>query len=127
MDDELWTPEAVASVFEEAVATLRKLPPARVAGYVTTWPEVVRSEEEIADMTPDPLRVRPTPEAISRLDLTFDWMGWLTVPERKLVWLKAAKLPWKQICAEQACDRSTAWRRWQRVLGKIARRQNWRR
>ena len=117
-----WTGEAVADHFEEAVRTLRKLPPVRVTGYFNAWPEVLRSAKEIAAMEPEPMRVLPSTSAITRLERTFDWMLWITVEERKLIWLRAARVPWKAITWEFGCDRTTAWRRWTLALTKIASR-----
>jgi hypothetical protein len=119
-----WTGEAVADHFEEAVRTLRKLPPVRVTGYFNAWPEVLRSAKEIAAMEPEPMRVLPSTRAITRLEQTFDWMLWITVEERKLIWLRAARVPWKAITFEFGCDRTTAWRRWTLALTKIASRLN---
>ena len=115
-----WTGEAVADHFEEAVRTLRKLPPVRVTGYFNAWPEVLRSAKEIAAMEPEPMRILPSTGAITRLERTFDWMLWITVEERKLIWLRAARVPWKAITWEFGCDRTTAWRRWTLALTKIA-------
>ena len=119
-----WTGEAVAEHFEEAVRTLRKLPPVRVTGYFNAWPEIQRSAKEIAAMEPEPMRVLPSTSAVTRLERTFDWMLWITVEERKLIWLRAARVPWKAITWEFGCDRSTAWRRWTLALTKIASRLN---
>ena len=46
------------------------------------------------------------------------------VEERKLIWLRAARVPWKAITWEFGCDRTTAWRRWTLALTKIAARLN---
>ncbi len=119
-----WTGESVADHFEEAVRTLRKLPPVRVTGYFNAWPEVLRSAKEIAAMEPEPMRLLPSTGAITRLERTFDWMLWITVEERKLIWLRAARVPWKAITFEFGCDRTTAWRRWTLALTKIASRLN---
>ena len=119
-----WNGEAVADHFEEAVRTLRKLPPVRVTGYFNAWPEVLRSAKEIAAMEPEPMRVLPSTSAITRLERTLDWMLWITVEERKLIWLRAARVPWKAITWEFGCDRTTAWRRWTLALTKIASRLN---
>ena len=119
-----WTGETVADHFEEAVRTLRKLPPVRVTGYFNAWPEVLRSAKEIAAMEPEPMRILPSTRAITRLEQTFDWMLWITVEERKLIWLRAARVPWKAITFEFGCDRTTAWRRWTLALAKIAARLN---
>jgi len=119
-----WTAAAVADHFEEAFRTLRKLPPVKVQGYFNTWPEVLRTSREIAAMEPQPMRVWPAAAAITRLEQTFDWVLWIGVEERKLVWWRAARVPWNQISGELGCDRTTAWRRWQLALTKIAARLN---
>jgi hypothetical protein len=62
--------------------------------------------------------------AITRLEQTSDWVLWIEEAERKLVWSRAARVPWKQISGELGCDRTTAWRRWQLALTKIAARLN---
>jgi hypothetical protein len=117
-----WTADAVADHFEEAFRTLRKLPPVQARGYASNWPTIQRSAKEIAAMEPEPMRVLPSASAISRLEQTADWMLWIDIPERKLIWSRAARLPWKQICGEMGCDRTTAWRRHQLALTKIAAR-----
>jgi hypothetical protein len=113
MADRIWTADCVADHFEEAFRTLRKLPPVKAQGYFNTWPDIVRTSREIAAMEPQPMRVWPSAAAITRLEQTFDWVLWIEEAERKLVWSRAARVPWKQISGELGCDRTTAWRRWQ--------------
>ena len=119
-----WTAKAVADHFEQAFRTLRKLPPATVQGYFNSWPDIARTGREIACMEAEPMQIRPSPTAISRLEQTLDWIVWIGVEERKLVWSRAARVPWKQISGELGCDRTTAWRRWQIALTRIAARLN---
>ena len=121
---EEWTAKAVADHFEEAFRTLRKLPPVKVQGYFNSWPDMARSRREIGCMEAEPMRVRPSAAAITRLEQTLDWIVWIDVEDRKLVWSRAARVPWKQISGELGCDRTTAWRRWQIALTKIAARLN---
>jgi len=71
-----------------------------------------------------PMRVSPSAAAITRLEQTTDWILWIDEDERRLVWLRAARVRWKLICMEIGCDRTTAWRRWQVALTKIASRLN---
>ena len=119
-----WTRDMVEERIAEAAAVLRKLPGPRVSGYFNAWPEIQRSAKEIAAMEPEPMRVLPSTSAITRLERTFDWMLWISVEERKLIWLRAARVPWKAITWEFGCDRTTAWRRWTLALTKIASRLN---
>ena len=124
MADREWTADCVADHFEEAFRTLRKLPPVKAQGYFSTWPDIVRTSREIAAMEPQPMRVWPSAAAITRLEQTFDWVLWIEEAERKLVWSRAARVPWKQISGELGCDRTTAWRRWQRALEIVAEKLN---
>lgn len=52
------------------------------------------------------------------------WVQWLEVEQRHLVWMRAQGFPWLDICARFACNRTTAWRRWQRCLEEIACKLN---
>lgn len=124
MGDQIWTADNVADHFEEAFGTLRKLPPVKAQGYIGAWPDVVRSPREIEAMTADPIRILPSTAAVTRLEQTFDWVLWIEEGERKLIWSRAARVPWKQISGELGVDRTTAWRRWQLALTKIASRLN---
>ncbi|MDE1901035.1 MAG: helix-turn-helix domain-containing protein [Alphaproteobacteria bacterium] len=117
---ERWTPSLVADQLEDAVATLRKLPPVVVQGYFNLWPKIKYTELEVLQQDQPPLKLRPRTEEITRLEETFTWMGYIEVDERKLVWKRAAKVRWKRICMELGCDRSTAWRQWVFALAKIA-------
>ena len=53
---------------------------------------------------------------IDRLIETTQWLLWLSVEQRKLVWARARYVPWKVICKELGCARPTAWRRWRHAL-----------
>jgi hypothetical protein len=124
MTEANWTADDVADHFEEAFRTLRKLPPVKARGYVGQWPEIARTKREIAAMEPEPMRVWPSASAITRLEQTFDWVLWISEDERRLVWGRAARRPWKQITYEIGVDRSTSWRRHKLALTKIASRLN---
>lgn len=124
MADHEWTADCVADHFAEAFRTLRMLPPVKVQNYCNVWPDIVRTSRDIAATKPQPMRVWPSTAAISRLEKTFDWALWISIEERKLIWARAARVPWKKITSELGCDRTTAWRRWQLALTKIAARLN---
>ena len=115
-----WTVKAVEAHFEEAVITLKRLPPVQQRGYFNSWPDVIYSPNELLFQEKKVKRLPATPEAINRLEQTFEWMIWLEVDERKLIWKRAAKLYWKRICWELGCDRTTAWRKWVLACTKIS-------
>lgn len=119
-----WTYEMVADHFAEAITTLKRLPPVKVQGYFNLWPEVVHSPNELMFQEAFPMRLRATPDAISRLEQTFEWMMWIDVEERKLIWKRAARVRWKTICYELGYSRTTVWQKWVTACTKIAARLN---
>ena len=122
--DTPWTATDVANQFEEAIYTLKKLPPVRVQGYFKVWPDIIHSSQELSLQTPQSMRLLATPAAISRLEQTFEWMSWIEAEERKLVWWRGARVKWRVICLKLGCDRSTAWRKWMVACIKIAAHLN---
>lgn len=120
-----WTMDDVASRFSEAAETGRRLPPVRVQGYFSVWPAFVRKEwEGFADKDYEYRPLPPTPEAIERMLETMHWVQWLEVEQRHLIWMRAKQYEWKNICRRFGCERTTAWRRWQRALQIVAERLN---
>ncbi len=115
-----WTVKDVEAHFEEASLTLRRLPAMKQNGYFSVWPDIIYSPNELLFQEKKLKRLLATPEAIARLDQSFEWMNWLEVDERKLIWKRAAKLSWKRICWQLGCDRTTAWRKWVLACTKIA-------
>lgn len=119
--DLLWTIDAVAARFHEAVITARRLPPVRVQGYFNTWPQIVRQPWEVLGAEDQGYRpFPPTPEAIDRMLEAMQWVQWLEVEQRHLVWMRADNYRWREITRRFGCDRTTAWRRWQRALELVA-------
>ncbi len=119
-----WTLDMVAERFREAVETAHRLPPVKVQGYFNTWPDIKREAQEIYTDPDRVLRFPPTPEAIDRMEETMRWVLWLMEEERHLVWMRAEEWAWKDIARRFACDRTTAWRRWQKALQTVAGRLN---
>jgi hypothetical protein len=115
-----WTPSMVADQLEDAIATLRKLPPVVVQGYFTVWPKIKYTELEVLQQEKLPIKLRPRTEEITRLEETLSWMGCLEVDERKILWRRAANVRWKRICAEFGIVRATAHRHWMFALCKVA-------
>ena len=115
----IWTFDEVEHRFHEAAVTSFRLPPARVAGYVTMWPEIARQTWEGYADERIVLRIPATPVAIDHLIETTQWLLWLSVEQRKLVWARARYVPWRAISAQLGVPRQTAWRRWRHALTLI--------
>ena len=118
-----WTVEDVAARFEDAATTGRRLPPVRVQGYFNTWPPILRQQWEVFS-TEDPVYrpLPPSPEAVDRMLEAMRLVQWLEEEQRHLVWMRAKHYGWRDITIRFACDRTTAWRRWQRALETVAAR-----
>ena len=123
---EKWTVTDIADRFEEAVKTLRRMPPVIIKGYFNTWPPIVRTIVEQMQAEQEPLRRGPpSPEAISRMEETIQWIFFLDdEDERRLIWLRAERVHWKQICWRIGCGRTKAWQMWVMALLKIVTRLN---
>ena len=122
--DTQWTATDVANQFEEAIYTLKKLPPVRVQGYFKVWPDIVHSPQELSMQEAQPLRLLAPPDAITRLEQALSWLRWVDVEERKLIWKRAARMRWRVICWEMGCTRLTASRKWTGACLKIAAHLN---
>jgi hypothetical protein len=108
----------------EAAEVLRKLPGLRSKGYFSAWPDVLRSAREIARQEPKPMRVLPSPQAISRMEEAITWSRFLEPEEAHLMWARADGMPWKHLCHRFGISRPTAHRRWEYALSVIAWRLN---
>ena len=121
----VWTIDDVAERFGEAVSIGHRLPPARVQGYFSLWPPIVRQEwERYADADAPPRRFPPDPAAIERRLETMQWVQWLEIETRHLVWMRAKQYEWREIGRRFGCDRTTAWRHWKLAMQLVADRLN---
>ena len=120
-----WTPDTIAARLAEASETSQRLPPASVRGYVNCWPEIIRAPWEVlASEDRRPHRFPPSPAAIDRMLETIGWMSWLPEDQRRLLWMRARRCPWREVCACFGIDRTTGWRRWQAGLVVLSERLN---
>jgi hypothetical protein len=121
-----WTVTDIAERFEEAAATLRRLPSVKVRGYFNAWPQIIRTVREKLDEDKEAYRHSPPqPDAISRMEETIQWIFFLeSEQEKRLIWLRAEGVKWKQICGRIGCGRTKAWHLWVVALLKIATRLN---
>jgi hypothetical protein len=112
--------QQIIAIFKEAVRTLRRLPPVRVQGYFSVWPEIVYSQAEVMRMDKKTKTWPPTPDAISRMEKAIDWLNLLeTVEERKIVWMRANNIPWNIICKTFGICRSAANKKFKKAVAKI--------
>lgn len=120
------TSSEVESRFEDAAYTLRHVRVERGArGYGSSWPEVARSALAAhAAEDARPMRVVPSAKAISKMEECIDWLRLVDGEDARIIWLKAERIRWRQICVRAGVTRQTAWRRWVAALQTIASKLN---
>ena len=120
-----WTVEDVANRFAEAAWTAHRLPRVGPRGYFNPW---MTTAFQVPDRYPDPERLYrpmpPSPQDVERMLEAMRWVQWLEVEQRHLVWMRAKRYSWRDITIRFACDRTTAWRRWQQALQIVVDRLN---
>lgn len=122
-----WTPAMVEARLSEAAYVLKRLPEPKLLGYFSTWPEFVYSFADKVGQEPKPMRVLPSPQAISRMEETLTWTAGLDPIDGKIVWMKAYGERWKSICWAVGLQRSAAHQHWLYGLSVISLRLNKRR
>jgi len=116
-----WTASIIEERLEEAAATLRRLPPVKLRGYFSAWPQIIHVAEDKRDWEVLVKRLGPpSAQAISRMEETLTWFRWLTPDENRLIWLRAEKVSWKSICWKLGYSRTTAWRNWVFAVHKVS-------
>lgn len=119
-DNDEWTVADVEARLCEAADVMRRLPPVRVQGYFNTWPAIAH---EFSDRVGrEPTRMRrppPSPDAITRAEATLLWLRWLDLDDARLVWMRARRARWGEICQRFGIARSTANRRYDYALTVI--------
>jgi hypothetical protein len=122
-----WTPSLVEERLAEAAYVLKRLPEEKVQGYFSTWPTMLYEFSDLVGQEPKPMRVLPSPAAISRMEETLSWTVGLDPIDGKIVWMRAYGERWKTICWTVGLQRSAAHQHWLYALCVIAFRLNGRR
>ena len=122
-----WTPTLVEERLSEAAFVLKRLPADRRRGYFNVWPQIVHDFADKVGQEAKPMRVLPSPAAISRMEETLSWTVGLDPIDGKIVWMRAHGERWKAICWAVGMQRSAAHEHWLYALCVIAWRLNGRR
>ena len=122
-----WTPSLVETRLSEAASVLKRLPEPRRQGYFNTWPDYFYEFADLVGQEPQPMRLVPSPAAISRMEETLSWTVGLEPTDGKIIWLRAHGERWKTICWTVGLQRTAAHEHWLYALCVIAFRLNGRR
>jgi hypothetical protein len=122
-----WTPSLVEARLAEAAYVLKRLPAVKAQGYFSTWPKIFYEFSDLVGQEPKPMRILPSPAAISRMEETLTWTVGLDPTDGKIIWLRAHGERWKTICWTVGLQRTAAHEHWLYALCVIAFRLNGRR
>ena len=112
--------DQIKQILETAAYVDRLLPTVRIPKYRCCMPDIIYTPQEIAYMDRKPVKPYPTQEQISLWEkVMFEWLPLLTVEERRLVWKRANRIPWKFLCREFGVSRQQLWLKYDKALTKI--------
>ena len=115
------TIEQIKQDLETAAYVDRLLPPVKAPKYRCFMPEIIYTPQELMFMDRRLLKVKPTQEQISLWErVVLEWLPILSINDRRLVWKRANRIPWKLLCREFGLERTEMWRRYPGVLIKIS-------
>ena len=112
--------DQLADRYREAWLTARRLPTGIQLGHGSAWPEMnydQREQERRAER--EVIFVRPTPEQEERLVECINWLTPLAVEDRKLIWLRASGISWRDITHRTGIPRTSIQRHWHKTLLSI--------
>ena len=115
---EVKTADDIAFRLEECVNTMERLPGERSLGYKTYWPDIVEAHKHESEV--GVTKLLATPDQITRMEETLTWFDWLNPGQRTLIWLRAYRVPWREISRRTGFPRTSAQRYWERALLEIA-------
>lgn len=113
------TIEELKNRLESAAYVMRLLPPVKVQGFVTMKLEIVYSAQEIGLMEKRQIKITPSGEQITEMEETLSWLDILEPIERKLVWKRANRIPWKVLSYEFGYHRSKLTEKYNLSMAKI--------
>lgn len=114
------TIEDIKTRIESAVYVMRLLPNVRVQGYRAAVLDVIYTPQEKMLMDKKPIRIHPTGEQITQMDEVLTWLEVLEPWERKLVWKRGARIPWKFLCREFGLSRAQLNIKYNIALAKVS-------
>ncbi len=108
------TPDQIKQDLETAAYVDRLLPAVKSPRYKCCMPDIVYTPLEIAMMDKRKIKIKPTNEQVSIWETVhLKWLPVLEIDERRLIWKRANRIPWKilsrefGLCKSNLCERHT--------------------
>ena len=118
----LMTYRIVLVSLEEAASIHRRLPESLADEYQSLWPESMQdSWRKCYDaIHGEPLLYEAEEREILFFHEAMHWLDWVNSYQRRILWMRANRVPWKIIVAEYTQDKTTLWREQRLALTEIA-------
>jgi hypothetical protein len=114
---------AVIVTLERAADTLRRLSmPLQAMPSIprASWPDAPNAPSDAYGYGEQPLPlIPPRPRAISELDRVLPWLADLDSTERRLVWARAARVPWPRLAREFGLAVGQLRYRWEGAIDRV--------
>lgn len=105
---------------ESAAYVDRLLPAVRAPKYRCLMPDIIYTEQEKIFMDKKPIKIKPNKEQLDLWEkVMFVWLPLLSADERRLVWKRANRIPWKLLCREFGVSRQILALRYDKAILKI--------
>jgi len=95
-----WSWSMVEDRMIAAESTLRRLPEEALRGNNSSWPDVVRESFEAYGYNPNKIKTRPSPRDIDMMRVTLQWLLWINITDRRIVWGRAERKHWDRLAGE---------------------------
>lgn len=115
--------DELALRLERAVDTVQRLPRdagTGPAGLRRSWPEMIRKSRFTIEVTRRASRSLPSREAIDDLDRLAMLMWDVSPRQRQLLWARACRIRWAELCQRQRRSRTTLARDHRQALVALA-------
>ena len=100
-----------------AANIMRRLPAVKVQGYLCAWPKFCYDADDFPSS--ENVWMMPLPEEVELMEEILEWLKWISVEKRRIVWLRACGLGWKRLCDRMHKPRSSLARDYQKALNEI--------
>lgn len=100
-----------------AAKIMRRLPAVKVQGYFCSWPKFCADEDDIHSS--GEAWLMPLPEEVAKMEEILDWLKFVEVEKRRIVWLRSCGMGWKYISSRTHRGRSSLIRDYNSALQEI--------
>jgi len=121
-----WNEKIVMSHLIHAASIHRRMPPIKVQGYFSLWPETLKNDwERLYDQLNGRTTLgAPMPPEVTYHEKVMDLLSCLDRNEQQITWMRANKIPWYIVVQDLQTSQSTLQRRMRVALNRLIQELN---